>query len=87
MNALRIDAGHVWLNTNTGHWTSLDDFEAWMIRAHNEILTARTDPTGNTCPDPRCHKLAHPDHANGHLLVGDTWPDSKQRRDARYNDF
>ena len=38
------------------------------------------------CPDPRCQKLAHPDHANGHFIVGDTWPDKKERRDARLGD-
>lgn len=33
----------------------------------------------DTCPDPRCRRLPHPDHANGHLYIGIEVGDRKSR--------
>ena len=85
MKHVRIDGDHVWVDSR--YFPNLDDFEAFLIACHNEVLAARQVARSREhCPDPRCQRLAHPDHANGHLITGDTWPDAKQRRDARMAD-
>ena len=75
-------SGRLYLADVPAFFTDLDDLEAWLIRIHNEVLTERHGEARPHCPDPRCHRLAHPDHANGHLLVG-LPQDPKDRADSK----
>lgn len=78
------DQGGLVLRSWTGdhvQWRDLDDFEAQLIRLHNDIQRLRR-VEDIMCSDSRCRILAHPNHPNGHVLHGDTWPDKNERRDA-----
>lgn len=80
-------SGRIYIANQPVVYDDLDDLEAWLIRLYNDLVAARgAAPPARPCPDARCHKLAHPDHSNGHIYYGSTWPDKTERRDARLGD-
>lgn len=77
MSAVRIDAGHVFLDVGEGHWPSVADFRGWLDRLHADLDAA------TTCRYPGCCLPEHVDHPNGHLLRGLPWvPDRRDRLEA-----